>query len=687
MVRYRLGVDIGGTFTDVTLLNEDTGDVRAVKVPTTPKDPAIGALVGLRRALDEEGIKADLLSSLIHATTVVTNTVIERKGAKVGLITTKGFRDILEIARERRVTQYDIFEDRLPPLVPRYLRKTVDERVAYNGAILKELDRDQAEAVIGDLVKLGVDSIAVSLLHSYSNPKHERIIKEIIEERFPDTLVSLSSSILPEWREYERTSTTVVNAYALPRTRRYLKEMEGGLREVGFTARFFIMSAGGGLLPVETAAEYPVRILESGPASGALAAAFLGELTGDENLLSYDMGGTTAKICVVRHGQPSITTTFEVGGYRFKKGSGYPVRVPTINLVEIGAGGGSIAHVEMGRLKVGPESAGADPGPACYGKGGVKPTVTDADLVLGYLPESLLGGEVPLQKDLSIEAIERFVAEPLGLSLTEAALGIYDIVNSSMALAMRAVSVERGLDPSMLTLVAFGGAGPVHAGKLARLLRVKKILVPLAPGVFTTMGLLAADIKFDLVRTRVSRLEEVDLKVVEELYEEMEEEGMNVLKAAGAIETEFVKSVGMRYAGQAYELDVPLPSEVLTEMTVKPLEKAFIELYNESYGYTTGDPIVTVNWRLLAVGKVPRPRLKAVKEVGKATEAIKDRRKVYIKEYGDYVECDIYDRSKLLPRTIIEGPAIVEERTSTTVIPPKAKASVDKYSNIIIQLT
>jgi len=686
MAKYRLGVDIGGTFTDVTLLNEDTGDVRAVKVPTTPKDPAIGALLGLRRALEEEGIKADLLSSLIHATTVVTNTVIERKGAKVGLIATKGFGDILEIGRERRVTQYDIFEDRLPSLVPRHLRKSVDERVAYNGKILKELDRDQAKAVIEDLAKLGVDSIAVSLLHSYSNPKHERIIKEIIKDEFPHILVSLSSSILPEWREYERTSTTVVNAYALPRTGKYLEEMERGLKEIGFTASFFMMSAGGGLLPVETAAEYPVRILESGPASGALAAAFLGELTGDENLLSYDMGGTTAKVCVIRHGQPAITTTFEVGGYRFKKGSGYPVRVPTIDLIEIGAGGGSIAHVEMGRLKVGPESAGADPGPACYGKGGVKPTVTDADLVLGYLPEYLLGGEVPLQKALSIEAIERFVAKPLGLGLTEAALGIYDVVDSSMALAMRAASVERGLDPSMLTLVAFGGAGPVHASRLAKLLRVKKIIVPLAPGVFTTMGLLAADIKFDFVRTHVSRLEEVDLKVVSGLYEEMEQEGMNVLKAAGAIKTEFVKNVDMRYAGQAYELNVPLPSEVLTETTVKPLEKAFIELYNKSYGYTTGDPIVTVNWRLLAVGRVPRPRLKAVKEVGRAEEAIKGGRRVYIKEYGDYLECDIYDRSRLLTGAIMEGPAIVEERTSTTVVPPKAKASVDRYLNIIIQL-
>ncbi len=686
MAKYRLGVDIGGTFTDVTLLNEDTGDVRVVKVPTTPKNPAIGALLGLKRALEEEGIEADLLSSLIHATTVVTNTVIEGKGAKVGLIASKGLRDVIEIGRERRVTQYDIFEDRLPPLVPRYLRKTVDERVAYNGAILKELDRNQAEAVVEDLVKLGVDSIAVSLLHSYSNPKHERMIKEIIEDRFPHMLVSLSSSILPEWREYERTSTTVVNAYALPRTRRYLEEMGRGLKEIGFTASFFMMSAAGGLLPVETAAEYPVRILESGPASGALASAFLGKLTGDENLLSYDMGGTTAKVCVVRHGQPAITTTFEVGGYRFKKGSGYPVRVSTIDLIEIGAGGGSIAHVEMGRLKVGPESAGADPGPACYGKGGEKPTVTDVDLVLGYLPEYLLGGEIPLQRALSIKAIEKFAAKPLGLSLTEAALGIYDIVNSSMALAMRAVSVERGLDPSTLTLVAFGGAGPVHASRLARLLRVKKILVPLAPGVFTTMGLLAADVKFDLVRTRVSKLEEVDLKVVGELYEEMEEEGMNVLKATGAIETEFVKSVDIRYAGQAYELNVPLPSEVLREMTVKPLEKAFIELYNKSYGYTTGDPIVTVNWRLLAVGKVPRPRLKAVTRVGKAEEAIKGKRKVYIKEYGDYLECNIYDRSKLLPEAIMEGPAIVEERTSTTVIPPKAKASIDKYSNIVIQL-
>jgi len=685
--RYRLGFDIGGTFTDLVIADEATGEIRIVKVPSTPKNPNIGALQGLKRLLAESNVKAGQLAFAIHGTTIVTNTVIERKGAKTGLITTRGFRDVLEIGRERRVTQYDIFEERLPPLVPRYLRREVDERTAFNGEILKELNREEVEVLIRELAELGVESIAVCLIHSYSNPKHEKEIEGIASEVASHIRVSLSSAVLPAWREYERTSTTVVNAYTRPKTEKYVEELAEGLKAEGFRARLFIMTAAGGIVPVETAARFPVRILESGPAAGTLAATFIGELVGENNLISFDMGGTTAKVALVERGQPRITTVFEVGGYRFKKGSGYPVEVPTIDLIEIGAGGGSIAHVEMGLLKVGPESAGADPGPACYGLGGTQPTVTDADLVLGYLnPDYFIGGEMKLQRELAIKAIEEYVAKPLGLNVVEAALGIHDVVNANMARAMRAVSIERGKDPRMLTLVAFGGAGPVHANRLAEQNKIKKLVIPLAAGVATAIGMLASDVKFDFVRTYVARVEEVNLEMMRSLYEEMEGEAVSLLKAAGVTRMELERSVDMRYVGQAYELNVQIPDEEISPSTLKALEASFVDLYEKTYGFTTGDPVETVNWRLLAIGKVPRVKIKRAEEKGKAEDALKGKRKVFFAEYGEYVECDIYDRYKLLPRAFIQGPAIVEERESTAVICPKAKATVDEYLNLIVTL-
>jgi len=682
--RYRLSIDIGGTFTDLVLVNEVTGEVSVVKVLSTPKDPSIGAFIGMRRILSESGARADQLSAVIHATTVVTNTVIERKGAKTGFIATKGFKDLLEIGRERRVTQYDLFEERLPPLVPRYLRREVNERLAPNGEVIKELNVDEVKSVLGELVKLGVESIAVTLLHSYANPKHELLIKSVAEKEFPQLSVSISSEVLPEWREYERASTTTVNAYTQPVTKRYIRGIEQGLIEYGCKGKLFIMSASGGLMAADTAAKYPMRILESGPAAVALAGAFIGRIIGEENLISFDMGGTTAKSCLIERGEPRITTVFEVGGYRFKKGSGYPVKVPTIDLIEIGAGGGSIAHVEMGLLKVGPESAGADPGPACYARGGDKPTVTDADLVLGYLnPDYFLGGEMKLSVDLAVKAIEEHVAKPLNMSIVEAARGIYDVVNANMALAMRAVSVERGRDPSTLTLIAFGGAGPLHANRLAQQLKIRKIVIPPLAGLTSALGLLAADVKFDTVRTYVSRLEDVDVNVVEKMYKEMEVEAVELVKAAGVTDIELIRSVDMRYMGQAYELNVPLVGSTL-DQAIKGLAKLFTEAYRQSYGYTMDDPVETVNWRLLAIGRVPRVKLKKVEKT--VREAFKGKRKAYFAEYNDYVDCKVYDRYKLYPGIEVEGPAIIEEKESTIVVCPGYEVTLDEYGNVVITL-
>ncbi|MCX8204813.1 MAG: hydantoinase/oxoprolinase family protein [Candidatus Nezhaarchaeota archaeon] len=683
--QYRLSIDIGGTFTDLVLVNEATGEVSVAKVLTTPKDPSIGVFEGFRRILRESRVDPSQLTVVIHATTIVTNTVIERKGAVVGLITTRGFRDVLEIGRERRVTQYDFFEERLPPLVPRYLRKEVDERVAYNGEVVTPLSIDQARRVVKELVDLGVQSIAVCFLHSYANPRHEQLVKELVKKEFPGVFVSISSSVLPEWREYERMSTTVVNAYTQPKTERYLRNMEEGLKREGCGGRLFIMSASGGVLTVETAAEFPVRLLESGPAAGALVGAFIGKLIGAESLLSFDMGGTTAKCCLIERGEPKITTLFEVGGYRFKKGSGYPIKVPTVDLIEIGAGGGSIAHVEVGLLKVGPQSAEADPGPACYGLGGTEPTVTDANLVLGYLnPEYFLGGEMKLYPERAIRAIEEKVARPLGIKLIDAAHGIYEVVISNMARAMRAVSVERGRDPSALALIAFGGAGPLHAVRMAQQLKIKRVVIPTLAGVASAVGMLAADVKFDFVKTYVSKLDSVDWGYVKRLYAEMEAEGLKFLSMAGVTEYEYVRSVDMRYAGQAYELSVKMPSEELGPALAKRLGEEFTKIYLDYYGYTIDEPVEAVNWRLIAIGRVPKVKLRKV--AVERRDPLKGKRKAYFPEYNEYVDVKVYDRYKMYPGVEVEGPAIIEERESTTVVIPGARATMDEYGNVVVTM-
>ncbi|MEM4699707.1 MAG: hydantoinase/oxoprolinase family protein [Candidatus Nezhaarchaeales archaeon] len=683
--KYRLSIDIGGTFTDLVLINEETGEVSVAKVLSTPKDPSIGAFEGFRRILKENNVDPSQLVVVIHATTIVTNTVIERKGAVTGLITTKGFRDVLEIGRERRVTQYDFFEERLPPLVPRYLRKEVDERVTYDGRVVRPLNVEAVRAVVKELVDAGVESIAVCFLHSYANPTHEQMVRELVKKEFPWVYVSTSSSVLPEWREYERMSTTVVNAYTQPKAESYLRRMDEGLKGEGFNGKLFIMSASGGMLALEAAAEFPVRLLESGPAAGALVGAFIGRLIGVRDVLSFDMGGTTAKCCLIERGEPRITTTFEVGGYRFKKGSGYPIRVPTVDLIEIGAGGGSIAHVEMGLLKVGPQSAGADPGPACYGLGGTEPTVTDANLVLGYLnPDYFLGGEMRLYPDRAVRAIEEKVARPLGIKLVDAAQGIYEVVVSNMARAMRAVSVERGRDPSALALVAFGGAGPLHAVRMAQQLKIRKVVVPTLAGVASAVGMLAADVKFDFVRTYVSRLDAVDWGRVRRLYREMEAEGAKYLEMAGVAEYEFVRSVDLRYAGQAYELNIKMPSGELGPELARELAEEFARTYMDYYGYTIDEPVEAVNWRLLAVGRVPKVRLKRVS--AERRDPLKGVRKAFFSEYNEYVDVKVYDRYKMYPGVEVDGPAIIEERESTTVVVPGARATMDEYGNVVITM-
>src|SRR5499426_568058 len=539
--RTRIGVDIGGTFTDVVWVDDATGAVQVGKLLTTPKDPSQAVEEGVVAVLNDARSLATDVRSLIHGTTLATNALIERKGARTGLLTTAGFRDAVEIGREGRYDMYDLFIDQPSPLVPRHLRLEVTERMLADGRVLTPLDPASARAAIERLHAASVEAVAICLLHAYRNPAHERALRDICAELLPGVPVSCSSDVVPEIREYERTSTTCANVYVMPLMARYLDDLERKLHELGIPGNFYIMLSAGGIATPETAKRVPIRLVESGPAAGALAAARMARQVGLDRLLSFDMGGTTAKACVIDRGEPLLAREFEVArADRFKKGSGLPIRVPVIELIEIGAGGGSIARIDrMGLLKIGPDSAGADPGPACYAQGGKTPTVTDADLLLGYLdPGFFLGGRMRLDVDAAKRAIEETVAKPMGLSITDAAWGIHRVVNENMAAAARVHGIERGKDLRAYPLFAFGGAGPVHAWHVGRILKVPRVLVPFGAGAMSAYGLLAAPLAFDFVRTASQRLDTADWSQINRLYEEMEAEGRAVLREAGIAEAE-----------------------------------------------------------------------------------------------------------------------------------------------------
>ncbi|HET7037012.1 MAG TPA: hydantoinase/oxoprolinase family protein, partial [Thermomicrobiaceae bacterium] len=567
--RLRAGIDIGGTFTDLLLLDEASGAFWIDKTLTTPDDPASGVRQALMQGLELAGQPAASVRSVIHGTTLVTNAIIERTGDRTALVTTKGFRDAVEIAREHRFDMYDIFIDLPAPIAPRHLRFEVDERLLADGSVYQEAEPADITALAEKLAQAGVRAIAISFLHAYRNPAHEQAVAALLRQALPAARISLSSEVSGEIREYERTSTTLVNVYVQRLVEDYLGRLSDMLRELGTEARLLVMLSSGGTATVETAQRFPVRLIESGPAAGALAAAHWGRLVGKPNLLSFDMGGTTAKACLIEHGQPLITSQFEVDRvYRFAKGSGLPIRASSIEMIEIGAGGGSIARVDQfGLIKVGPESAGSRPGPACYGLGGELPTVTDADLVLGFLdPAFFLGGRMPISRELAEQAIARHIAEPLGLGVVEAAWAIHQLVNENMASAARIHAVEHGKDPRAFPLFAFGGAGPVHAYRVAEILDSREILCPFAAGVGSTVGFLAAPLAFDYVRSAYAVLDHADWPRLNQLYEEMEAEGRALLAASGVApgEVRVTRTSDMRLLGQAHEISVPLPSGELS---------------------------------------------------------------------------------------------------------------------------
>ncbi|HDZ89744.1 MAG TPA: hydantoinase/oxoprolinase family protein [Deltaproteobacteria bacterium] len=691
---YRLGCDIGGTFTDFVLLNDRTGEIKINKCLTTPRDPSDAVEQGIREL---EGVTPDFVRAMdevIHGTTLVINSIIERKGAKTGLITTRGFRDVLELGREIRYAPYDIFAEFPEPLIPRRFRLEVDERIRSDGTVIRPLDREEARDVVRRLVQMGMDSIAVCLLNSFENPAHELMIKEILKEEAPGISVSISYEVLPQIREYERTSTTVTNAYVKPLTGRYLSRLSDRLSSIGFDGKLFIMLSSGGITSVETAAEFPVRIIESGPTAAVISGQYYGKLFDISEMFCFDMGGTTAKSCLIQKGVAGVVPTFEVGRVqRFMKGSGLTIQVPVVDLMEIGAGGGSIAKVsKMGTLQVGPESSGADPGPICYGRGGTEPGITDADLLLGYLDENyFLGGEMKLDREAARLGIEEKIARPLGVSFIQAVWGIHDLINETMAGAAKTHIAEKGGNPRIVTVVAFGGAGPVHAYGLAKKLGAPRLLVPPNAGVGSALGFFTAPRAFDMVRSHKVALNQADFKEIERLFQEMETEGARTLRKSGeAEEIRFERSVDVRFVGQGSETTISIPEKDFTRVNREDVRSRFDETYKRLYGRTYPDsPVEFINFKIRA--SLPERLLELPKADPPSrgvslADAVKGERQAYSGMVKEFIPYTVYDRYKLFPGAEFQGPAIVEERESTVIVGEDASVSVDDYGFLWIEM-
>jgi N-methylhydantoinase A len=685
-----LGSDIGGTFTDFALADDATGEVRIHKCLTTPADPSEAVAEGVA------ALGANALQNLayhIHGTTLVINAVIERKGAKTGLITTQGARDVLEIGREKRYDGYDLKITFPEPLVPRPRRLEIIERLYADGQVLTDMDEGSIRTAVTTLLDLGVESIAVALLHAYRNPAHERHVGEIITEMAPEIPVSLSSDVLPEMKEYERTSTTVINAYTKPATGQYLNRLNSRMSDAGAASELLLMLSSGGTTTSQTAREFPVQIIESGPAAGALGAAHYARLAGLDQVLAFDMGGTTAKMCLVNNGKVSKTTEFEVAHvHRFKTGSGFPVHIPVVDLMEIGAGGGSIARItEVGTVQVGPESSGAAPGPACYGQGGTEPTVSDADLVLGYLDaEHFLGGGMALDLDAAGRALETRIGKPLGLDVQAAAWGVHGIVNENMASAAKVYVTERGEDPGRYTMVAFGGAGPVHAVDFARRLGVKRVLIPPHAGVASALGMIVAPIAFDTVRSQPMQLSQANPAQLQKLFDEMAVECRDRMPAdIDQNQIDDAPSLDMRYVGQGYHENIPITTAMLEAgFPDAPggVVDAFNAAYTKLYGRVYDDlELEIINLRLSASAPA-RIGDFGDKLTGQTNAAPITTRAAFCPVADGFVDHAVYRREQLGAGFQTTGPAIIEEDESTTVAGTGCRIRVDEHGSLLIEL-
>jgi len=690
--KYRLGCDIGGTFTDFVLVNDDTGEFQINKCLTTPGDPSEAVEAGIREMLETTPGFMPRIEEIIHGTTLVINAIIERKGARTGLITTRGFRDVMELGRELRYDAYDIFAEYPLPLVPRSLRLEVSERIASDGRVIMELDGAEVQKVLSELTEKGIESLAVCLINAYENPVHEKMIQGIVRQAAPALSLSTSFEVLPQIREYERTCTTATNAYVKPITAKYLAKLSARLESLGFMGKLYIMLSSGGITSVETARRFPVRIIESGPTAAVIASQHYGRMFDIKDMFCFDMGGTTAKSCLIQKGQAGLVSTFEVGRVqRFKKGSGLPIQVPVVDLMEIGAGGGSIAKIsKMGLLQVGPESAGADPGPACYGRGGENPSVTDADLVLGYLdPDYFLGGTMQLNKSAAENAIEAKIAKPLGTAAVEAAFGIHDLINETMAAAAKTHIAEKGGNPNIVTISAFGGAGPVHAYGLAKKIGAPRILVPPLAGVGSALGFFTAPVAFDLTRSHRVTLDGADFNEIERLFNELEDEGTAILQQSGQdAQIIFERTLMMRFVGQGAETDLGIANKPFVEWDTSQIRQFFDDAYKKLYGRTYPDtPVEFVTFKVRASLPQREFRIPPLRQTnGKLADCVKGERRAFSLIRKEFIPFTVYDRFSLFPGAAMAGPAIIEEKESTVVIGEDARADVDEYGFIWINL-
>ena len=678
---YRLGVDVGGTFTDLVLHEVEENRLEFAKTPSTPANQSEGVTIGTLQLVNRLGISSEAIAFFIHGTTVATNTLLERKGARTALIVTRGFRDVLQIGRQDRPDLYDWRVRRTEPIVPRRLRFEVTERVLHTGEVIEPVsDADVAE-IVRLLKAEQVEAVAVCLLHSYAHPAHERQIGEAIRNALPGITLSISSEVAPEFKEYERMSTAAINAFVAPVMGRYLRDLQGSIEAQGIDSDVHIMQSNGGTMGADTAVERPVHTILSGPAAGVIGSVGLAAQAGELNTISVDMGGTSFDVCLCYQGEVRRTQDSEI--------ERLPIKVPMVDIHTLGAGGGSIAWIDPGgAMRVGPQSAGAAPGPACYGQGGAEATVTDANLLLGRLsPDAFLGGRMKLDVDLARKAVRKRIAEPLGLGLEEVAEGIVRVVNAGMIKGIRVVSVAKGYDPREFTLVTFGGAGPVHAAELASELNIPKVLVPIAPGVTSAMGLLMADLRHDLVRTVLISSADAEASDLGGVYAELETEALAQMDREGVPHNEvsLVRTADVRYLGQGYELEVPVSGGEVTDSELCGVYGRFHDAHTRAYGYASADsPLEVVNLRMTAVARLPQPSLDQADLAGEANPARALRESRDAVFHNRSVPTAVYDRARLVAGDSIDGPAVVEQLDSTTVVWPEQTASVDRYGNLIL---
>lgn len=690
---YRIGIDIGGTFTDFAIIEGGTGDVAIHKLLTTPRDPSIAVLDGIDSLLRQTGVSIADVTTIIHGSTLVTNAVIQRRGARTGMLVTKGFREVLEIAQERRYDLYDLRLHFPDPIVPRALHWEVSERTSYDGAVLEPVDLDAVRASVRAMVANKVEAVAICFLNAFVNPANEHTVRDLIAAEFPQLYVSASADVFSFIREYERWTTTAMNAFSQPMVDRYLGNLEQGLATRGFSGAFYVMASSGGILTTETARRFPVRMLESGPAAGVLMSTHHGHRLGIKDLLSFDMGGTTAKGAIVQDGVPRKVYEIEVARvHEFKPGSGLPVKIPVIDMIEIGAGGGSIAELDgRGLIRVGPNSAGAEPGPACYGRGGTRATLTDANVVLGYLdPDFFLGGKMQLDKGAAEVAVRDAFGREMALDTTRAAWGIHEIINEDVARAFRVHASEIGFDYRKCTMVAFGGSGPAHALRVARKLKIPRVVLPVAAGVMSAFGMLVSPLSFQVARTNPVLHADLGGPAFAALFEAVASEARDFLLRAGVqpADIRLTRHLDVRYHGQGYEIELELPRDADMAHLHAALPQLFASRYEEIFSLSyIRHPIEIINWKVEAQGPAPAMsahfQLVSVRDGGTAR---KGTRCAYFPEADGFVECPVFDRYALSQGMVIDGPALIEEHEATLVIGIGDRVTLDSFGNLIADI-